>query len=104
MPDVVIYQPAKTAMQSGKANTRYWKMDFDQKEGARRVESLMGWTASSDMQQELMLRFVSKEDAVEYAKRQGLNYEVREPQEADLSLKAYADNFTRPLSLYKDWE
>ncbi len=51
-----IYQPAKTAMQSGFGNTKGWVLDFEP-ETPRRVEPLMGWTSSSDMRQQLRLRF-----------------------------------------------
>ena len=57
-----IYRPAKTAMQSGKAKTRDWQLDYDPEE-PRQIESLMGWTSSADMKQQLRLQFASKEEA-----------------------------------------
>ena len=54
-----IYKPAKTAMQSGTAKTHDWVVDFDPEE-PRHVEPLMGWTSSSDMRQQLRLRFATK--------------------------------------------
>ena len=63
-----IYKPAKTAMQSGFGNTKGWVLDFEP-EAPRRVEPLMGWTSSSDMRQQLRLRFDSKEEAVAWARR-----------------------------------
>ena len=47
-----IYKPTKTAMQSGKAKTKDWVLDYDP-EVPRTVEPLMGWTSSSDMRQQL---------------------------------------------------
>ncbi len=58
-----IYKPAKTAMQSGHAKTKDWVIDFEPEE-PRRIEPLMGWTASSDMKQQLRLRFPTKEEAI----------------------------------------
>jgi hypothetical protein len=87
-----IYKPARTAMQSGRGNTKQWALDFEP-EAPREIESLMGWTASSDMKQELRLRFDTKEEAVAYCERQGIPYQVSEPQEPARKKIAYADNF-----------
>ncbi|HZD26269.1 MAG TPA: ETC complex I subunit [Alphaproteobacteria bacterium] len=89
----VIYQPAKTAMQSGRANTRRWQLEFDQ-EAARRVEPLMGWTASSDMRQELALRFESREAAVAFCEKHGIPYRIQAAHQRRVRPKAYADNFS----------
>ena len=60
-----IFKPAKTAMQSGFANTKDWVLEFEPEE-ARTVEPLMGWTSSTDMKQQLTLRFRTREEAVAY--------------------------------------
>jgi len=87
-----IYKPARTAMQSGNANTKLWALNFEP-ETPRRIEPLMGWTASSDMKQQLQLRFDSKEEAVAYCERHGIPYQVFEPHEPARKKIAYADNF-----------
>lgn len=87
-----IYKPAKTAMQSGRAKTRKWVLDFEPG-SARRVEPLMGWTSSGDMDSQVTLRFDTKEEAVTYAKKHGIEYQVFEPKIQRRSLKAYSDNF-----------
>jgi hypothetical protein len=87
-----IYKPCKTAMQSGQAKTRDWVLDFEP-EKPRQVEPLMGWTSSSDMRQQLRLRFASKEDAVAYCERNGIAYQVFEPKAPARRVIAYADNF-----------
>ena len=87
-----IYKPAKTAMQSGRAKTRKWVLDFEPG-SARRVEPLMGWTSSGDMDSQVTLRFDTKEEAVAYAKKHGIEYQVFEPKIQRRSLKAYSDNF-----------
>ena len=69
-----IYQPAKTAMQSGKAKTNEWVIDFEP-EQARQVEPLMGWTSSADMRQQLRLSFDTKEEAVAYCQRHGVVFQ-----------------------------
>ncbi len=87
-----IYKPARTAMQSGNANTKQWALDFEP-ETPRRIEPLMGWTASGDMKQQLRLRFDSKEEAVAYCERHGIPYQVLEAHEPMRKKIAYADNF-----------
>jgi hypothetical protein len=89
---VRIYKPSKTAMQSGRANTKRWVLEFEQV-APRTIDPLMGWTSSSDMRQQLRLRFGTKEEAIAYAKRHGLEYQVFETHEAPVRPKAYADNF-----------
>ena len=87
-----IYQPAKTAMQSGRAKTKSWVLDYEPEE-PRVVESLMGWTTSGDMKSQLRLSFATKDEAVAYAERQGIPYQVFEAKKAPRSSQSYADNF-----------
>src|ERR1700751_1481485 len=87
-----IFKPAKNAMQSGRAKTKEWQIDFDP-EQPRAIEPLMGWTSSSDMKQQLSLRFHTKEEAIAYCERMGLPYQVIEPRESLHRQIAYADNF-----------
>src|SRR5215467_3827339 len=70
-----IFNPAKNAMQSGKAQTREWQLEYEP-EQPRAVEPLMGWTSSSDMKQQVTLHFDSKEEAVAYCERKGIPYQV----------------------------
>ena len=87
-----IYQPAKTAMQSGEARTKEWVLDFEP--GARQeADPLMGWTSSADTQAQVRLEFATKGEAIAYATRNGLAYVVMEPKPRRLVRKAYADNF-----------
>ena len=74
-----IYQPAKTAMQSGKANVRHWIM--------------MGWVGSGDRRGQLKLRFDTKDAAISYAERNALSYQIAEPNLPRVILKSYSDNF-----------
>lgn len=87
-----IYKPAKTAMQSGQAKTKEWVLDYEPEE-PRVVESLMGWTSSSDMKSQLRLRFATKDEAVAYCQRHGIPYQVSEPKPAARRGMSYADNF-----------
>ena len=87
-----IYRPSKTAMQSGRANTRSWILEFEP--GApKSIDPLMGWTGSGDMEGQVSLRFASGKEAIAYAKRHGLAYQVVEPKERVVRPRSYADNF-----------
>ena len=88
-----IYKPAKTAMQSGAANTKEWALDYEPEE-PRVVESLMGWTSSGDMKQQLRLRFDSADEAIAYCERQGIPYQVFPESRSARRGMAYADNFS----------
>ncbi|MGH6762738.1 MAG: ETC complex I subunit [Phyllobacterium sp.] len=87
-----IYRPTKTAMQSGKANTENWVLEFEP-EAPRKVEPLMGYTSSGDMKSQVRLSFETKEEAVAYAQRNGLAYFVQEPKETKRRVISYTDNF-----------
>ncbi|MEQ8178375.1 MAG: ETC complex I subunit [Amphiplicatus sp.] len=88
-----IFQPAKTAMQSGRANTHQWHLEFEA-EAARRIDPLMGWISGSDTQAgQVRLCFDSKEAAIAYAERQSIPYQVEETRTATPVPKAYSDNF-----------
>lgn len=87
-----IYKPSRTAMQSGTAKTKEWMLEYEP-EAPRQVEPLMGWTSSTDMKQQLRLRFHAKEEAVAYCERHGIPYELHEPKEPARRTIAYADNF-----------
>ena len=88
-----IYKPAKTAMQSGTAKTKSWVLDYEPTE-PKEVEPLMGWTSSGDTRQQVCLRFDSKEEAIAYAERNGIPYDIEIPRERRVRIKAYADNFS----------
>lgn len=87
-----IYKPAKSAMQSGRARTKSWWLEYEPSEPLQ-VEPLMGWTSSSDMRQQIHLRFETKEEAIAYCERHRIPYEVEEPNEASRRVVAYSDNF-----------
>jgi hypothetical protein len=87
-----IYKPARTAMQSGTANTKEWVLDYEP-EQPQTVEPLMGWTSSGDMKQQLRLRFDTKEEAIAYCDREGIAYQVFDSKPAKRARISYSDNF-----------
>ena len=87
-----IYQPPKTAMQSGKALTDRWILEFAPAE-ARRPDPLMGWSGSGDTQVQVVLNFATCDEARAYAARHGIAARVQATPARRLKLQAYADNF-----------
>ena len=80
MKKVKIFKPSKTAMQSGKRTSKKWLLEFDTLD--TQINPLMGWESSVDTMSEVKLEFSSKDEAINYAKRNNLNYYVIEPEKS----------------------
>lgn len=89
-----IYQPARTAMQSGSAKTHDWVLEFAPA-SAREVDPLMGWTSSGDTESQVRLRFPTREAAEAYARAKGIDYDVTEPKPRKpvIRPRGYGENF-----------
>ncbi len=87
-----IYKPAKTAMQSGRAKTKEWVLEYEPAT-PREIDPLMGWTSSNDMLSQVRLFFETKEEAIDYAQKNGIPFRVFEPNRRAFIKKSYADNF-----------
>ncbi|MGB0671497.1 MAG: ETC complex I subunit [Rhodospirillales bacterium] len=92
MAMVRIFQPAKTAMQSGRGNTRRWLVEHEAS-SARTTDPVMGWVGSADTSTQLRMYFPTKDEAIAYADRKGLTYRVIEPKQRKIKPKSYAANF-----------
>ena len=88
-----IYIPNKNPMQSGNGKTDKWILEFETKDPTN--NPLMGWESSSDTYTELKLEFSSKELAINYAKKNKIDFEVVEPKIRKVVKKSYADNFLK---------
>ena len=87
-----IYKPAKTAMQSGRAKYNKWVLKFlDQKNQLK--DTMMGWNVGSSTVSQIELKFSSKQEAINYAKKNNIDYEILETSERKVITKSYADNF-----------
>ena len=93
MKKAIIYIPNKSPMQSGMGKTLKWILEFETKDPT--INPLMGWESSNDTLSELNLEFSSKELAIEYAKKNKILYEVKEPKKRKILKKSYADNFLK---------
>lgn len=87
-----IFQRPKNAMQSGKAHTDQWILEFAPSE-AKKPDPLMGWAGSGDTREQVRLKFASAEAAQAYAKKHGIDAVVHPTPPKKLKLQAYADNF-----------
>ena len=80
-------------MQSGKRNTKNWILEFDTLNTG--INPLMGWETSQDTMSEIKLEFSNKEQAINYAKKNNIDYYVVEPQKSKIIKKSYAENFLK---------
>ena len=94
-----IFKPSKTSMQSGRAKSKSWILEFVRKTPAI-PEPLMGWQSSGDNQKQVKIEFSSKEAAILYAEKQGIVYDVINPQPRRLNIKSYDDNFSSDRKIY----
>ncbi|HWB51003.1 MAG TPA: ETC complex I subunit [Stellaceae bacterium] len=87
-----IYQPSKTAMQSGRAQTHKWVLEYEPA-SRRTPDPLMGWQSAQDTLNEVRLRFPTLDEAISFAQKLGLDYTIIEPHGRTPKAKSYADNF-----------
>ena len=80
-------------MQSGMRNTKNWLLEFDTVNTG--INPLMGWETSKDTMSEVKLEFSTKEQAINYAKKNNIDYYIIEPQKRKIIKKSYADNFLK---------
>ena len=93
MKKAKIYIPNKNPMQSGLGKTDKWIIEYITDDPG--TNPLMGWESSTDTYGELKLEFSTKELAIEYAKKNNINFEIIEPNKRKITLKSFADNFTK---------
>ena len=93
MKKAKIYIPAKTAMQSGLGKNNKWILEFYTEN--KNTNPLMGWETSSNTLSEVVLEFSSKELAINYAKKNDIDFDLIEPKKRKIVKKSYADNFTK---------
>ena len=86
-----IYKPSRTAMQSGKRNSKKWLLEFETLDTV--INPLMGWESSVDTMSEVKLEFTSKDEAISYVKKNNIEYYIVEPEKSKIIKKSYTDNF-----------
>ena len=80
-------------MQSGRRNNKIWLLVYEALNTG--INPLMGWESSKDTMSEIKLEFSTKEQAVNYAKKNNIEYYLVEPQERKIIKKSYTDNFLK---------
>ena len=93
MKKAKIYKPSKTAMQSGLKKFDRWILEYITNDPS--INPLMGWESSTDTFSELKMEFTTKEKAIQYAKKNKIEYELIEPQNRKIVKKSYSDNFIK---------
>ena len=91
MKKAKIYIPSKSVMQSGKGKNDKWLLEFNN----NRTENdhLMNWISSNDTQSQVKIFFNTKDEAIAYAKKNNIKFDIIEPKKSKLIIKSYADNF-----------
>ena len=80
-------------MQSGLKKFDKWIIEYITDDPG--INPLMGWESSTDTYGELKLEFSTKELAIEYSKKNNIDFELIEPNKRKVTLKSYADKFTK---------
>ena len=93
MKKAKIYIPTKNAMQAGLVKNDKWIIEFYTKDSG--IEPLMGWESSTDTLSEVKLEFSTKKSAIDYAKKNKIDFELIEPLKRKTNKKSYADNFIK---------
>jgi hypothetical protein len=88
----IIFQKIKNNMQSGRAQTDEWVLEFDAPQGVR-ADPLTGWQGSGDTQGQVRMMFPTRDAAIAYAEREGIDFHVVPQPERKVRLQVYADNF-----------
>ena len=88
-----IYKPTQTVMQSAKGNSKNWLLEFDTLNNG--IDPFMGWETSKDTMSEVKLEFLTREQAINYAKKNNIDYYIMEPQKRKIIKKSYTDNFLK---------
>lgn len=87
-----ISQLDRRTTQSGKANAGQWLLEFERLEPLR-PDPLTGWNGSGDTNTQVRINFKTCDEAIAFAKRNGLDYHLVRPTPVKLKLQSYADNF-----------
>jgi len=89
---IKIYKPAKSSMQSGLGKTKQWIAEYIT-ETDKVKDTLMGWNSSLDTKEQIKIFFDTKEQAIEWSKKNNQQFIVIEPKERKIKPKNYASNF-----------
>ena len=87
----IIYKNKKSPTQSGRLHKEFWFLEKINNKGFK-TDLLTGWkTTETNLIKKM--RFSNKEEAVSYAKKNNLDYEILTEVNKEIGNKSYADNF-----------
>ena len=89
---IKIYKPSKSSMQSGQRNTKKWLAEYIS-DYEQVKDTLMGWNSSLDTKSQIKVFFETKEQAIEWAKKNNYQYFIEDPKKRKIKPKNYASNF-----------
>ncbi len=89
---IKIYKPAKSSMQSGLGKAKQWLAEYVI-ETDKVKDTLMGWNSSLDTKEQIKMFFYTKEQAIEWSKKNNQQFIVIESKERKIKAKNYASNF-----------
>ncbi|NBX52834.1 MAG: hypothetical protein EBT63_04220 [Proteobacteria bacterium] len=90
----LIYRQTKSAMQSGKLNTKKWILEPIESQNSRSNNNIMHWVSTDNTKNQLRFEFATKQDAIDFASKKKFDFNIIEPQEPKIKPKSYAENFT----------
>ena len=90
----LIFQPTKSAMQSGLKNSRRWCLSNNDINESF-INSIFCWNGSSNPEKQIKLFFDDLESAINFAKKNDYDFEVQIPNKRSLIKKSYAENFVK---------
>tara|TARA_Y100000748_G_scaffold156620_1_gene131050 strand:+ start:215 stop:496 length:282 start_codon:yes stop_codon:yes gene_type:complete len=93
MKKAKIFKPTKTAMQSGPGKIDKWSLEFITEQTG--INPLMGWESSTDTMGELKLEFSTKQKAIDYAKKNKIDFDIIDEKKRKIVKKSYSNNFTK---------
>ncbi len=93
MKKAKIYIPSKTAMQSGQAKNKLWVLEFIRENLDK--DFVMGWNSSIDTNKQVKIFFDTRDDAIKYAKKNNILFDITDPKKRKMIIKSYADNFLK---------
>lgn len=79
-------------MQSGKAKTRLWLLEFLFPPIFFKDE-ITGWTGSTNTLTQAKLQFKTAQEAIQYAEHHKIELFIESPKQPVLTPRAYSDNF-----------
>jgi len=88
----LIYKPSRNTMQSGKAKTQDWVLEYELA-SAREPEPLMGWVSSEDTLNQVRMHFSSAEEAAAFAQEKGWEFTIAAEEKRRVKPRNYSDNF-----------